>query len=483
MAIKVKKIVKDIAPWILNPVVAGWQTQADLVNGGKNGKNGDAPKKSSDTTNYPAAIGENVDAFYNGDPAQVAEDARRDNQKFINNTVGLENGPNGLFPQLPPGTPPTIDPAAFHPPRGALAQASSAEAAARAQQTGYVNDYVSGINGAVDQYGNHLSALDAQNQATLDSYIAALNGINAPGFTAASSNPSDVNRQQTVFDQLQGAVNGSLDAHANPEDIAHQNLALNKLLPLTDMQMTAQERFMMEQAEQNREMTMRGGMMAALRNLATRGQLGSGHEIGALLGMQQNTSQERVLGDLGAEANAIDRQMKALGMYSGLSTDMRNAGFAEDNANMGRRAGAMTASGNMATSMRDASDVMARFNQAQAQQNGQFGADFGLRKAQGVADTSQRAIDSETGRATGLVDHQMNAAGDVFGAKSGLTNLDLQAAAAKYAREQAALHEKNQVLQQGWSGQVADNATAAIAQQPPLIDLSWLRPITHPFGF
>lgn len=418
---------------------------------------GAAPKKPS----YLDQISSNLNDFNYGSPW---EQQHYGELNAIKNSIESQTG--GAWVRdgksvLDPGPAP-----------GALAQADAADAAARAQQGGYVSGFENTVNGAVGQYGNKLDALDAQNNATLDSYIAALSGINAPGFTAASSNPSDVNRQQTVFDQLQAAANGSLDAHANPEDIAHQNLALNKLLPLTDMQMTAQERFMMEQARQNQDMDIHGGMLAALRNLATRGQLGSGHEIGALLGMQQNTSQNRTLGDLGAEANAVDRAMKALGMYSGLSTDMRNAGFAEDNANMGRRAGAMTASGNMATSMRDASDVMARFNQAQAQQNGQFGADFNVRKAQGVADTSQRAIDSQTGRATGLVDRQTGAARDIFNAQSGLTGLDLTNAGNSYIRGRNAVTDANGVLQTAWSAD--ENAKAVQATQPKQGLLSWL---------
>lgn len=410
---------------------------------------------------YPQQIATRVDDFYHGTAEEQNRAMRGQPGKYLQDSVDTEQrlvNPNAVPGAVrAPNAPPSM-----LPPAGALETADRTEANARSQQQGFVDQYGQAVNGAVDQYGNHVAALDASANSTLDQLIAAAASIQAPGFTAASSNPSDVARQNLVFSQLQGAAGGSLDAHANPQDIANQNLALAKLLPLTDMQETAQERFLMERARQGEEMDRRGAMTAELNNLAMRGMLGSGHEIGAMLGSQQITSQNRMLQDLGAEANAIERQMKALGMYSDLSTNMRNEGFSESNANMGRRAGAMEASGNLATSMRDASDVMARFNQAQAQQNGQFGADFNWKKAQGVADTGLRVNETEGNRAQSVADRSIAAASDLFGAKSGLTSLDLANGNNKYVRDRQAMIDGNEVLRTAWAGDEAHKAAASL---------------------
>lgn len=105
--------------------------------------------------------------------------------------------------------------------------------------------------------------------------------------------------------------------------------ALRKLQGLTDPEVTAKEQFMMEQSRRSQEGDQRAYRDAVLENLADRGASGSGAEIAAMLGAQQETGQRRMLEDLGTRAGAVDRSMQALDMSGQLSGDIREAGFNE----------------------------------------------------------------------------------------------------------------------------------------------------------
>lgn len=434
-----------------------------------------------------------------GTQAQQDAVTRPQPQKWLDNSVALENQLTG---DPHKGTAPNV-PANWFPPVGEIAQADARDQGFINQQQGNVQNYADLIKQITGDLGTTYAGLNATDNATLDQLKSALAGI--PLVTSqgaqAYADPQSIANENLALAQLQAIGGGSLDqvsqaaqAYANPEDIAHQNLALSKLLPLTDMQMTAQERFMMEQARQNQEMDMRGGMDAALRNLAARGQLGSGHEIGAVLGMQQNTSQNRILGDLGAEANAIARQMKALGMYSDLSTNMRNEGFTEafdrgqaadstNNQNANRRLTGTQSSGDLSSKMRDqsfdesfkrgqAADVIAVSNQA-----------FQRGTANDVANAGFTVTGNAGNRAGNLAGISATGAGNTLTAQTGLTHDNLAAGAAHDQRTQAERDRELAIAMQGRAEQNAQAAIAEINKKRGILGLGFGPDIPSPFHF
>lgn len=101
--------------------------------------------------------------------------------------------------------------------------------------------------------------------------------------------------------------------------------ALQKYKGLTDPRMTAEERYMQEQARLGEEQGLRANRDAVLGDLGARGMRGSGAELTNMLGAQQQLGQQRVLGDLGAQANASKRAMTALEGYGRVGGEMRSA--------------------------------------------------------------------------------------------------------------------------------------------------------------
>lgn len=123
----------------------------------------------------------------------------------------------------------------------------------------------------------------------------------------------------------------STAAGAAPDQqaVAGQYGALKQLQALSSPEVTAKEKFLMEQSRQAQEQDQRGYRDAVLENLAQRGALGSGGEIAALLGSQQETGQRRMLEDLGTRAGAVDRSMRAIEASGNLAGDIREGSFGE----------------------------------------------------------------------------------------------------------------------------------------------------------
>lgn len=108
-----------------------------------------------------------------------------------------------------------------------------------------------------------------------------------------------------------------------------QYSALDKLQGWTNQELTAEERFMMETARQQQEQDMRAAREAALRSMAARGQRSGAAEMAAVLGGAQQTQNARMLGDLGAQANASRRALDATQLYGNLATDISEQTFDE----------------------------------------------------------------------------------------------------------------------------------------------------------
>lgn len=325
-------------------------------------------------------------------------------------------------------------------------------------------------------YNNLATAANAPMQMTMSPYVGG-----------ASSSSADVARQLSAYSQLQGIANGSLDqvskaaqARANAVDVANQKGAANtlrdagngsldidpdsikgmtdmygawqgsqdvhvgqedpesyknatdardKYKALSDPTVTAQERLMYELALQKQEQDERGVREALQADARQRGVSGYGAEIARSGIAAQQSSRNRMLADMAAGANAIDRsqqamagwaqtslglndaanniaqnnaanRLNALANYTGIGagietnnmnrrltaqqaayaaySDIRAQGFNEEyargvaadnmaNANANRRLEGSVASANQSNAIRSANDQMAQFNAVQRQ--------------------------------------------------------------------------------------------------------------------
>lgn len=184
---------------------------------------------------------------------------------------------------------------------------------------------------------------DPQSIAQQNAFLSQLQGVAGGSLDGVSqaaqayADPATIAGQQRALGQYGNMAAGGWDlaslaaeAGADPESIEAQKYALGKYKGWSDPTVTAEERFIMELARRNEEQDRRAAMEAFLRDLEARGVRGSGAEMGAFLGAQQTTSQNRMLQDLGAEANAVQRAERALAGYTGLANTIRGQSFTED---------------------------------------------------------------------------------------------------------------------------------------------------------
>lgn len=115
------------------------------------------------------------------------------------------------------------------------------------------------------------------------------------------------------------------DYESGGEGYDAQADALGRFKALTNPEVTAEEKFLQEQSRVAEERDRRSAMDAALRDLEARGARSGGAEIAALTGAQDVTSQNRLMSDLGTQANAVNRSMRALEGYGSTASDMRGA--------------------------------------------------------------------------------------------------------------------------------------------------------------
>lgn len=209
------------------------------------------------------------------------------------------------------------------------------------------------------------ASIAAQNQALSQLQGAANGSLNVTSQAAqAYADAGDVANQRGAADALQGIANGSKDVdfwgingindlHAvangskdihvgqeDPEAYAAQKDALGQFSTLTNPEVTAQERFIYEQARQQQEQDERANREAVMTNYRQRGMSGSGMEIGSAALANQQTSQNRLLSDLGAQSTAVQRAMTALQGYGGLSSTMVNEADQVAAQNQGTQAAA-----------------------------------------------------------------------------------------------------------------------------------------------
>ena len=324
------------------------------------------------------------------------------------------------------------------------------QGALNAQDMGSLDRYINETNPLMTQLTARGSdPADVQRQ--LDSYSLA-SGIagGSLDYSAAqySSNPADVARQQQMYNTLLGVGSGSLDyqadqyesnpadiaaqqralqdfrnvsqgeldykskaaqAYAGKDELANQNRALQdiradllggsadqrqvmeKFKALSDPTVTAKERFLSELARREFESADKSSRDAQSENLAMRGLRSGGLQIAQQQATRQQLAQDRLLKELGIQAQAVDRSMQALGgwgtaansiragdqnalnMQAGLTTSMRNASFDEaykrglgaDQAsrdNQAVRFAGYQGAANQTNQIRNANDAVGMFN-------------------------------------------------------------------------------------------------------------------------
>lgn len=162
-------------------------------------------------------------------------------------------------------------------------------------------------------------------------YQAALATLTQAGYTNAeqtlaelyqyASDPSDVNRQKQAIEELHGLVNGG-EWNKNLQDVTQ------KYKDLSNPEITAQERFILENFKQRREDLDRANREGVMSNLAARGLRSGAAEQTAMLNSQQELGRQSVLTELGAQANAIGRSQQAMQGWSQASQAGRQAQLA-----------------------------------------------------------------------------------------------------------------------------------------------------------
>jgi hypothetical protein len=205
-----------------------------------------------------------------------------------------------------------------------------------------------------------LSNFSAIQGGSLDYQASQAQAAHARAVMAAvqqyNSNPNDVAQQQDAINQLKGAISGGEWA-GNMRDVR------DKYKSLSDPEITDQERFIMENLRQQSEARMRGNREALSSDLATRG-IRSGASEAVGLGMEnQETGNERVLTELGAGANAVNRSMQAMQGWAQTSEVGRQAELQ-----------AMGMYSDAAGNLRQMNDQVGEFNAAEQNQTNRVNA-------------------------------------------------------------------------------------------------------------
>jgi hypothetical protein len=175
--------------------------------------------------------------------------------------------------------------------KGAQDTASQAFHGVAARQRADANAANQNSRNIVAGLGGEFAKLNAQDQNALADYLKATDPQMAE-IMARSSDPADLQRELDAYSQQQGVA--------------------DKYKDLTDPQVTAKERYMSELARREFESADKSNREAVSEQLANRGLRSGGQQIAMQQGMQQQLSQDRLLKELGIQAGAVDRSMKAM---------------------------------------------------------------------------------------------------------------------------------------------------------------------------
>jgi hypothetical protein len=205
--------------------------------------------------------------------------------------------------------------------QGASTYANAADVAAQQQAAGVLQGISQGSMDVDFQSLPGMNDLYGVTQGSKDVILDNLKGGQA--LWAGQEGSKDVQLDNIRgLEDLHQAYLGSQNVHVGQEDpgaYAAMNSALAKYTALTDPRVTDAERFLYEKARQEQEQDERANRGAVLTNLRQRGLSGSSAEIADAAIGGQRASQNRLLSDLGANAQAIQRSMDALAGMGNLS--------------------------------------------------------------------------------------------------------------------------------------------------------------------
>lgn len=165
---------------------------------------------------------------------------------------------------------------------------------------------------------------DENQSATLPKLLSAFEDADQSNYDALAQGLADVKNPDLIrsVQDLESKVKLSDQTKAAQTD------ALNKLKANTSVQETGEEKLMRLLARQKMESEMKGERDAMNASLKNRGAYGSGAELASQLQNQQNLATQRQISELGAQANAQQRAMQALGQYQQLGTALGNQDIA-----------------------------------------------------------------------------------------------------------------------------------------------------------
>ncbi len=153
---------------------------------------------------------------------------------------------------------------------------------------------------------------------------------------SAYADPRSVAQQRDASQRYLDIASGAADLQSqaggvasDPRAVQAQMQALAQMQSRSGGDLTAVERAQMEDARRTEERDRASAMDAQLRDMEARGVRGSGAEIGAMLGAQQQTSENRMLQDMLALASAQERGERNTGSAAGLASSIRGSSFGE----------------------------------------------------------------------------------------------------------------------------------------------------------
>jgi hypothetical protein len=243
------------------------------------------------------------------------------------------------------------------------------------QQQGVANAFGDWSSGANDISSD--AGLVGQQQGVFGAY-----GDWASGMNDVSSDAALVGQQQNVLNSYGDWSSGANDltsdaagATADAQALSAQKDAMGQFKERSDPRQTDAERFLYLQNRLQQEQTNRGNRDANMRELQRSGMSGSTMALSNLNASSQESSNMRQLGDLGANAKAIDRADKNLGNYANLSSTIADQSFGRDFAtrsagdrmavqNNQQRFAGLQGEGAMSTTMRNADDNLRVSNQS-----------------------------------------------------------------------------------------------------------------------
>lgn len=254
-----------------------------------------------------------------------------------------------------------------------------------------------GIGGGSLSYNAAQAGMQNATLSQAQAYQAALSqaAYERSALSQAQSAGGSVEAEQAALSQLSGNAAGALNVQngaASPEAYQAQLSALSQMGNLTNPARTAQEEFLYEQQRQKEvqdEATAQGAIMRKYRG---QGMSGSGMELTAQLGAGQTNAQNRLLGDLGTQATAVQRATSNLQNYGALGSAMNTQGNQILQGNQAIRAGAAGAQGQLASDIRGQGDTLSMFNAGQSNQVGMFNANaFNNNQLQNAAFANQNS--------------------------------------------------------------------------------------------